>query len=190
MFNIIIFTSLKTFRETSCAFYLTSASFANIIHLLANLLSRILISGYNIDLTQTSSVICKLHQYIAVIAPLMALSCMCFATIDQFASLTVRWRHFSQRHIAWCVVAVTLIFWCLIIIPVIMFYEVYFSSSTGSWSCSIINTNYSSYYSPFYISFFTWIYPTYDSDCFWSSCFYKCTQFGKSTSTNYPSRTR
>ncbi len=151
--NIIIFTSLKTFRETSCGFYLTSASFANIIHLTASLLSRILITGYNIDLTLTSSTICKLRQYIAVVAPLTALSCMCLATIDQFASLTIRWRHFSQRYIAWCLVTLILLFWCLTNIPVIIYHNIYLSSVNGTWRCSITNTNFSIYFSQFYVSF-------------------------------------
>jgi hypothetical protein len=151
--NIIIFTSLKTFRQTSCALYLTAASFANILHLLANLLSRILITGYNTDLTKTSTVLCKLRQYVATIAPLMALSCMCFATVDQFASLTIRWRHFSQRHVACRLVTVAMIFWCLTNIPVIIYQYNYFSSTTNQWTCAITNTYFAIYNSRVYVPF-------------------------------------
>lgn len=150
--NIIVFMSLKTFRETSCAFYLTSASFANIIHLLAGLLSRILITGYNIDLTLTSSAACKLRQFIAVIAPLMALSSMCFATVDQFVSLTDRWRHWSQRWVAHRLILVTLVFWCLCNIPVILFHNTT-SSASGQRTCSITNADFSNYFSRFYVSY-------------------------------------
>jgi hypothetical protein len=47
--NIITFLSLRTFRESSCAFYLTVMSFVNIGQLIAGLLSRIMINGFNID---------------------------------------------------------------------------------------------------------------------------------------------
>ena len=150
--NIIVFMSLKTFRETSCAFYLTIASFANIIHLLASLLSRILITGYNVDLTLTSSTACKLRQFIAVIAPLMALSSMCFATVDQFVSLTDRWRRWSQRWVAHRLIVVTLVFWCLCNIPVILFHNTT-SSASGQRACSIINPDFSNYFSRFYVSY-------------------------------------
>ncbi|CAF1148666.1 unnamed protein product [Adineta steineri] len=152
--NIIVFLSLKTFRETSCAFYLTSASFANIIQLVATLFSRILITGYNIDLTQTSLFLCKLRPYVATIAPLMSISSMCFATIDQFTSLSVRWRHFNQRYIAAYLTIITLIFWCLVNIPVIIYNNITMASTNPvTWACSITNANYSLYYNRFYISF-------------------------------------
>ncbi|UJR38063.1 hypothetical protein I4U23_030744 [Adineta vaga] len=48
--NIIVFLSLKTFRQSSCAFFLTIMSFVNIGQLLTGLLSRILI----MDLTSIS----------------------------------------------------------------------------------------------------------------------------------------
>ena len=150
--NIIVFTSLKTFRETSCAFYLTVASFANIIHLLASLLSRVLITGYSIDLTLTSSAICKLRQFIALLAPTMALSSMCFATIDQFASLTVRGRKWSQLWIAHRLILVTLVFWCLCNIPVILFNNTT-SSDNGPRACSITNPDFNLFYSRFYVSY-------------------------------------
>ncbi|CAF4132982.1 unnamed protein product, partial [Adineta steineri] len=152
--NIIVFLSLKTFRETSCAFYLTSASFANIIQLVATLFSRILITGYNIDLTQTSLFLCKLRPYVATIAPLMSISSMCFATIDQFTSLSVRWRHFNQRYIAAYLTIITLIFWCLVNIPVIIYNNITMASTNPvTWACSITNANFSLYYNRFYISF-------------------------------------
>ncbi|CAF1013614.1 unnamed protein product [Adineta steineri] len=47
--NIIIFLSLRTFRENSCAFYLLIMSFVNIGQLFSGQLSRTMISGYYID---------------------------------------------------------------------------------------------------------------------------------------------
>jgi hypothetical protein len=80
--NIIIFTSLKTFRETSCAFYLTIASAVNIAQVLNGLMARIFITGYHIDLTQTSLFLCKIRSYIWTNCVLFWLTCLCFAAID------------------------------------------------------------------------------------------------------------
>jgi hypothetical protein len=46
--NIIVFLSLRTFRESSCAFYLTVLSFMNVNQLITGLLTRLMISGFNI----------------------------------------------------------------------------------------------------------------------------------------------
>jgi len=101
VFNIIIFTSLKTFRETTCAFYLTIASLVNIFQLLAGLLFRILSNVYNIDGTKTSIFLCKTRMSILLAAVLISLTCMCFAAADQYASITARWKHLSQKHLAY-----------------------------------------------------------------------------------------
>lgn len=150
--NVVIFTSLKTFRETSCAFYMTVASLANILHLLCGLFSRIFITGYNLDLTANSIIWCKLRQYVAVIAPLMAVSSMVFATMDQFCSLTIRWRHFSRRVVAWRLTLITLIFWCSCNIPVILYHDLV-RSPDARIPCSITNENFATYYGKFYVSY-------------------------------------
>ena len=62
-FNIIVFLSLQTFRQSSCAFYLTIMSIVNIGQLFTGLLSRIMISGFDIDWTVTSLFYCKFRYY-------------------------------------------------------------------------------------------------------------------------------
>jgi len=47
--NIIVFLSLRTFRQNSCAFYLTIMSIVNIGQLTTGLLARIMITGFGID---------------------------------------------------------------------------------------------------------------------------------------------
>ncbi|CAF2527805.1 unnamed protein product [Rotaria sp. Silwood2] len=51
IFNLIVFLNLKTFRQSSCAFYLIVMSCVNIGQSLTGYLSRIMITGYNIDWT-------------------------------------------------------------------------------------------------------------------------------------------
>jgi hypothetical protein len=73
----VIYISLKTFRETSCVFYLTVASFVNIFELVTGLLFRILNFAYNIDITKYSVIVCKARISILRTAALISLTCIC-----------------------------------------------------------------------------------------------------------------
>jgi hypothetical protein len=57
--NLIAFLSLTTFRQNSCVFYLTMMSIVNIGQLITGLLTRIMISGVDIDWTQFVLFYCK-----------------------------------------------------------------------------------------------------------------------------------
>jgi len=48
--NIIIFTTLKSFRQTTCAFFLNIASIVNVIQLLTTSFVFIIAEGFYIDL--------------------------------------------------------------------------------------------------------------------------------------------
>ena len=54
--NIIVFLSLKTFRQSSCAFYLTTISILAICQLVSGSFTRTLITGFNIDWSKSSLV--------------------------------------------------------------------------------------------------------------------------------------
>ena len=151
LLNILVFTSLKTFRETSCAFYLTAASVVNIFQCLAGLLSRILSVGYLIDLTKTSSVLCKARVSVLVAAALISLTSMCFATADQYASLNIRWRHLSNRQTAFRLMALASLAWCLHGISVAIFTDVYTTPLADRPICGITNGRYTTYYTYFVI---------------------------------------
>ncbi|CAF2386281.1 unnamed protein product [Rotaria sp. Silwood2] len=147
--NIIIFTSLKTFRETSAAFYMNVASTVNVFQLVVGLLSRILITGYDIDPTKTSSFFCKARQFTLITTMLIIFSCMCFATIDQFLLLTNRWRHLCNLQVASRLVIIAFIVCFLHGIPVLIFQDLYPPLGTGETTCSFTNNDYSIYYSRF-----------------------------------------
>jgi heme/copper-type cytochrome/quinol oxidase subunit 4 len=70
--NLIVFLNLKTFRQNSCTFYLIIMSFVNIIILLTGVLSRITISGFDLDWTQISSFYCKCRVYLDQLSILMS----------------------------------------------------------------------------------------------------------------------
>ncbi len=110
--NILVFSSVHEYRRTPCTFYFLCASIYNLIYISTGITSRIVMSGYGIDLTRTSTSWCKMRQFIAVSTILRSLTCSCLATIDQFfsTSQSVHLRRFSN--IKWAhriVIIVTLI---------------------------------------------------------------------------------
>jgi hypothetical protein len=80
----IVFFGLQTFRQSSCAFYLTSMSIVNILHLFTGLLTFIMINGFGINWTNMSLFYCKFQAFYVQLCISMSLTCMCLATIDQF----------------------------------------------------------------------------------------------------------
>ncbi|CAF0927637.1 unnamed protein product [Adineta steineri] len=134
IFNIIIFTTLKTFRETTCAFYLTAVSVVNIIQLLIVLFVRVLSEGFSTDIRRTSWV-CKIQIYMAVCCRMVSMTYVCLATIDQFLSMS-HYRRFSNLRLAQRCIFITGIFWSLYGICFLIYYDV----SLGI--CAVINSNF------------------------------------------------
>ena len=61
---LIVMLSLQTFRKNSCAFYLIIMQIYNLGELFTGLLSRIVITGFKNDATQTVSFYCKFRSFI------------------------------------------------------------------------------------------------------------------------------
>jgi hypothetical protein len=145
--NVIVFLSLTTFRQSSCAFFLTIMSFVNIGQLLTGLLSRIMISGFNLNWTETSLPYCKFRYYCLQVCALTSHTCMCLATIDQFfaTSLRPRWQQFFNIKRAHSLCVLFFSIWLLHGIPTLILYSPTVSSRTGSVSCAITNTIFHQY---------------------------------------------
>ncbi len=99
LLNIIIFTSLKTFRQTSAGFYLTVTSIFNLGQGIFALTTRILDSGFALNLTNLPWS-CKLRTFLAQSCVLLSLTAMSLATIDQFLSMTIyrQWSTPTSAH--------------------------------------------------------------------------------------------
>jgi hypothetical protein len=139
--NIIVFTSLKTFRETTCALYLIITSIAN-IGLLVAILLRIVYDGFSIDLSYTP-LLCKFRYLLTQYFGCVSLTSMCMATIDQFLSTTIykRWNNlrFARRFIGFIC-----IFWFLPDIFIFVYYDSYLNS------CILTNAVFAQYYTYFH----------------------------------------
>ncbi|CAF0744642.1 unnamed protein product [Adineta steineri] len=161
--NIIVLISLKTFRENSCAFYLTMISFVNIGHLLTGLLHRILVSGFDIDLTLISSSFCKLFQYSLQVCALLSITCLCLATIDQyFATCShYRWREWSNIKISRRLTKIFLIIWLIHGIPCLIYFDLNKLISTKKFRCMIRNKKFSNYFIHGYSAILTGYLPIF-----------------------------
>jgi len=134
---VIIFTTLRTFRETTSAFYLTAVSIVNIGELLTALLVRVLSEGFNTNIRNISWV-CKMQIYMVVWCVLVSMTVICLATIDQYLSMST-YRHYSNKRLAQRGIVLACIFWGLYGIPLLIYYDVQFST------CTSINPTYAIY---------------------------------------------
>jgi hypothetical protein len=141
LLNILVFLSLKTFRQSSCAFYLIVMSSVNIGQLLLSELSRVMITGFNIDWTQTSLFYCKFRVFAIQVCAFTSFTCMCLATIDQFLATCVRvyWQQWSNIKLAQRLIVISIIFWIIYNIPYLIFYQQNVSPMTGKISCGTTN---------------------------------------------------
>src|SRR5690242_11677159 len=86
LLNTLVFLSLRTFRQSSCAFYLTIMSIVSIIQLCLALLTRVITAISGVDGTETSLFYCKSRLYLINTSNVIALTCFCLATIDQYCA--------------------------------------------------------------------------------------------------------
>jgi hypothetical protein len=147
LLNVIVFISLQTFRQSSSAFYLTIMSIVNVGQLATGLLVRIMITGFDIDWTQTSLFFCKLRYFIFPICSLISFTSISLATIDQYFATCSRprWRLWSNIKIAHRIMAAFTIFWILHGIPYMVLFVQIKSPTTGKVTCTNVNKIFVSY---------------------------------------------
>ena len=178
--SIVVLVSLKTFRETSCAFYLTVASVAAVCQLLNTSLSRILVSGFTIDPTISSLFYCKFRSYLSQAFNLIFLTCMCLCSIDQFLSIIQRWRHFCTLSFASRLVLIISIGWFIHGIPYMFFFEIT-KSSSNALVVYIHPAEFSYLLSSFLPSCFNRFSTYLNSDYFWAISFFSYSSTSQSS---------
>jgi len=143
LLNIIIFTTLKTFRETSCGFYLTVTSIFNIGQAIFALITHILNCGFSINLTNLPWP-CKIGTFLAQFCVLLSLTGMSLVTIDQFLSMTT-YRHFNSVRFAHRHIVIACCVWFFHGIFIFMYWD------TPAGVCTVISLGYRRYISYFYL---------------------------------------
>ena len=146
--NAIVFLSLKTFRQSPCAFFLTVMALVNTGQLITGFFIRIMISGFNIDWTIQSTFVCKLKCYIVSVCTSVSFTCMCLATIDQFLATCPRpsWQQWSNIKVARRMIGIFTIVWIIHNILYLIYFDRIESSTTGKYSCTISNEIFQQYF--------------------------------------------
>jgi hypothetical protein len=148
LLNLIIFTTLKTFRQTTCSFYLITTSIANIgFHFV--LFLRILYDGFTIS-SSYPPLLCKFRFLLGIYWIPLSLTSMCLAIIDQFISMTT-YKQWSNLRIARRLIAFVCILCFIISIFSFIYYDSYFDI------CIVTNAVFAKYVtyfqSPFLFGF-------------------------------------
>ena len=159
--NVIVFLSLRTFRRNSCAFYLVTMSSVDCGQLFTGLLSRIMISGFDIDWTTTSAFYCKFRYFIFQTCALISLTCLCLATMDQYLATCSRprWQRWSDLKTAYRLMIIFSILWSLHGILYAVFIVLYRSISTNAWMCGIVDRSFVNYHTYCYLLILTGTLP-------------------------------
>ncbi|CAF0931774.1 unnamed protein product [Adineta ricciae] len=115
LFSIIVFLSLKTFRQSSCAFYLMSMSVFNFIRLVFGTSLIIISTAFPINWTPALLYYCQLRTSIIGLCYLGAITTLCLAVIDQYFATSARpqWQRWSNIKLAHRLVLVITIIWAL-----------------------------------------------------------------------------
>lgn len=124
--NIFIFLTVRMYRQTPSTFYLLCAVMANFVHLTIVITSRILMVGFDYDITCSSVTWCKIRQFIAATYPPLALTLGSLATFDQFlvTSRDARTRHISNIKNARRIIIACIIFWHIHSIPFLIYNQI------------------------------------------------------------------
>jgi hypothetical protein len=149
---LLVFLSLNTFRQSSCAFYLTVMSLVNTFHLFTGLLTFIMIYGFGINWIDMSLPFCKFRQFYLQSSIQISFTCMCLATIDQFLATcsNPRWHRWNNIKFARYIVIGVVIFWFLFEIPLLLNYN-HAVSISGVSVCTITNTAFRTYFTFFHV---------------------------------------
>jgi len=142
LLNTIVFLSLRTFRQSSCAFYLTIMSIFNVLTLVFGLSQLVFPALSGLDGTVTSLFYCKFRIYFDVVAIETSMTCFCLATIDQYFATCSRprWQQLCNIKLAQRIIIISVIIWVLHGIPYLIYYDHIVSPTTNKITCT--NTNY------------------------------------------------
>lgn len=151
--NFIVFLSLKTFRHSSCAFYLIIMSFVDVGYLITGLLTFIMMYGFGIDWTKQSRFYCIFREGFVHICMLIGFTCLSLATIDQFLATcsSPRCQQLCNIKLARRLCIICIIVWLLYGIAFFTSYDLIPVPPSGELDCTIINGLFEQYFKSFHV---------------------------------------
>jgi hypothetical protein len=135
--NVLVFLSLRTFRESSCAFHLIIVSIFSVGQLLTGLFAQIMTTGFNTDWAQSSLFYCKWRLSSIQVFIMIPLTSICFAIIDQYwaTSSHQRWQQWCNIRLARCLSAICVVVWFLHGIPYFIYFDHIVVLTTNTTIC-------------------------------------------------------
>jgi hypothetical protein len=103
----------KSWKKNVCVFYFLICLLLSTMYLNSTILGSCLISGFNINLINTSVIFCKIFFYIAYTAPALFPTVLILASIDRLliSSQNVDTRLYSSKRLAYFSVSISTFFW-------------------------------------------------------------------------------
>ncbi|UJR08394.1 hypothetical protein I4U23_012665 [Adineta vaga] len=122
--SIIVFLSLKTFRQSSCAIYLMSMASFNLIRFILSSQFLAISMAFSINFTSIFFY-CQLRNFIAAACKFSSLSCLCLAVIDQYFATCSRqrWQQWSNIPIARRAIIIATLIWIGHAIPFFLYFN-------------------------------------------------------------------
>ncbi|CAF1394314.1 unnamed protein product [Adineta steineri] len=146
LLNILVFTTLKLFRNNQCVLYVVTESIANIFQLTIFALIFILIALYQTDPATSSLFWCKFRGMMVTLCTLISFSTICFSASHQYLSTSHHsyLRQLSTIKLTRFLICTSVIISLLHTIPFGIFTEI------RSSVCDVFNQNMLNYISYFY----------------------------------------
>jgi hypothetical protein len=145
--NVIIFLSLKTFRQSSCVFYLMIMSAFDIGRFFLSVLPYIMRWGFATDWGVSSLFFCKIRLGMFSTCTLISMTCLCLAIIDQYfaTSSHLRWQQWCNIKLAYRLTGIFCIIWILHGIPYLAFENHIILLLTNQTVCQVTNDIFNQY---------------------------------------------
>ncbi|CAF1359421.1 unnamed protein product [Adineta ricciae] len=135
----------RSHQTCNSSLYLLVSSIANLLVIIYPLFTRIMLDGYNYQITKDKIFIrCKLRYYILHTCDLISLTCICLATFDRYliSSREVRLRKLSTtRRRTKLIILFLIVLLSLHSLPILKYYTV-----TEEGFCTIVSVAYLYYY--------------------------------------------
>ena len=129
----IIFAK-KCWRKNVCVFYLTVYLVISFAYLNSIVLTSIFVYGYDIDLQNVSTILCKLYFYCAYIFLTLSPTILILASVDRLliSSQNVDTRLYSSKRLTCLSLSISIVFWFIFYLhlPISVTLQQYESSST------------------------------------------------------------
>jgi hypothetical protein len=112
LLSLIIFLK-KSWRKNVCVFYFTICLLFNFVYLNSSILAGTFINGFNINLQNSSVILCKIYFYIAFLFSTVPPNILILASIDRLliSSQNIDTRLYSSKRLAYFSISISTFFW-------------------------------------------------------------------------------